>query len=857
LRRGRTGIWYITYGNRGSVDVPLPLLKFTVPGAEEMYFLDSPANLADSFVLLALDDDALLPTLAPGHETTLAVTALPDASRAFVDARLELIPGDAAAVDDTPLSWDDIPVPPGVDPAAWQVHLDDLAERLGHTVGEYYALLMEDLEDLRTFRFAYAYMANVDGGWVFGSLPEGAVALTLDINTSGGANAGELPPASYPPDGGASAYPDGISRTYFVLIADADYKLEPRQGYVSNAEYATTFFNVQTYILKNLRPDPDRYQYYYDSMWWGDEENPDQVLTRITDLAGLLDGDDELVIWYVGHGDYAEQGKELSGRLHLQTGPITPEAMQTAIAQVGAYKTFLVLDTCWARAFANNVNPPNTKMVKFSATGDEEQHVSFMKESGTIFSTALKQSLREGASLQEAFSQANKESRRRWRDGHQEPSLDYDQNDQAIKDQLQTNPWQDPSGFYGYFPGWLGGNPHFELCHSPCFMRSLLVGSVDPNDKVGPVGGSAEGHVGSDQVLAYTVRFENQASATAPAQEVVVTDALDPDLDLSTLELTAIGFNDVVLQVPPGLDHFAAEVQVSSDPNPVRVRAALDVATGVISWTMTSVDPTTGGLPEDPWAGFLPPNDATGRGEGFVSFVVRPQSGLPDGTVVANQASIVFDVNDPIWTNVVTNTLDGSAPTSSVDALLATSPPVFTVSWSGEDAGGAGIAAYDIFVSTDGGPFAVWQSAITATQAIFTGTAGTSYGFYSVAYDGVGNRQATPAGAQATTTVLAVPGVPVLLAPPSGTVTSTQTLTFTWRAGSGAAPEGYNLALDGTVITTTATSWPTSLALGTYTWTARAFNASGVSAWVSPGWRVEVISSDYRIYLPLVLRRAP
>jgi hypothetical protein len=138
---------------------------------------------------------------------------------------------------------------------------------------------------------------------------------------------------------------------------------------------------------------------------------------------------------------------------------------------------------------------------------------------------------------------------------------------------------------------------------------------------------------------------------------VVITDELDTDLDLSTLQLTAIGFNDVVLDVPPGLDHFEGDVQVHSDPNPVRVLASLHPVTRIITWTLTSEDPVTGDLPEDPLAGFLPPNDDQAYGEGFVSFIVRPLVGLPDGTQITNQARIMLDVNPPIDTNVVTNTL--------------------------------------------------------------------------------------------------------------------------------------------------------------------------------------------------------
>jgi hypothetical protein len=218
-----------------------------------------------------------------------------------------------------------------------------------------------------------------------------------------------------------------------------------------------------------------------------------------------------------------------------------------------------------------------------------------------------------------------------------------------------------------------------------------------------------------------------------------------------------------VIEIPPGLDRYQTTAQVETDPNPVQVTVALSQETGVLNCTLESVDPVTGGLPEDPLAGFLPPNDDQHSGEGYVVFSIRPEEGLDNGTVIRNRASIVFDVNDPIITNEVINTIDDMAPTSSVSALPAESSSPVTVSWSGTDGSGSGVAFYDLYVSTDGGSFVLWQSGIAAIQASFTGTVGSTYGFYTVAIDNVGHRQSTPAGAQATVTIEGTIYLPVVL----------------------------------------------------------------------------------------------
>jgi hypothetical protein len=239
-----------------------------------------------------------------------------------------------------------------------------------------------------------------------------------------------------------------------------------------------------------------------------------------------------------------------------------------------------------------------------------------------------------------------------------------------------------------------------------------------------------------------------------PAQTVVVTDQLSADLDWSTFELEAIGFNNTVIHIPPGRMIYETIATVATDPNRVAVSGELNPESGLITWRMQSFDDQTGLLPEDPWAGFLPVNDETRAGEGYVTFAISPKPSLQDATEIYNQASIVFDVNDPILTNVVTNTIDDNLPTSSVNPLPAESESPLTVSWSGDDGSGSGIAFYDVYLSTDGGWFLAWQSGITETQTVFSGTVGSSYGFNCVAVDNVGHRESTPAAAQATVTII-------------------------------------------------------------------------------------------------------
>ncbi len=103
-------------------------------------------------------------------------------------------------------------------------------------------------------------------------------------------------------------------------------------------------------------------------------------------------------------------------------------------------------------------------------------------------------------------------------------------------------------------------------------------------------------------------------------------------------------------------------------------------------------------------------------------------------------------------------------PTSNVAALPATTTTAsFTVSWSGSDGQGPGIASYNIYVSDNAGAYTLWQAGTTKTSATYTGQVGHTYGFYSVATDLLGLVQPTPASAQATTKVaLTQPPLPLV-----------------------------------------------------------------------------------------------
>ena len=329
------------------------------------------------------------------------------------------------------------------------------------------------------------------------------------------------------------------------------------------------------------------------------------------------------------------------------------------------------------------------------------------------------------------------------------------------------------------------------------------VGSFDPNQKLPGNGFGPQAFVAGNAATPYRIDFENYETATAPAQYVTVSDFLSADFDWNTFRLTEIGWGDIRLTVPPNSQSYRTTVRMMLDGKAfdVLVEAGIRTATGEVYASFQSLDPASQ-LPPDVLTGFLPAEDGTGRGMGHVSYTVRPKAALPTGTEIRNVALISFDQQLAIATDQVDPldptqgidtdkqariTIDAAPPTSAVAVLPATTATAaFTVAWSGsDDAGGSGVAGYDVYVSTNNGPYTRWLTNTPDTSATFTGQDGHTYRFYSVATDNTGQRQPTPSAAQATTTVhieaptSAVAALPVF--------TTTAAFTVSWSGSVGAS----------------------------------------------------------------------
>ena len=89
-------------------------------------------------------------------------------------------------------------------------------------------------------------------------------------------------------------------------------------------------------------------------------------------------------------------------------------------------------------------------------------------------------------------------------------------------------------------------------------------------------------------------------------------------------------------------------------------------------------------------------------------------------------------------------------------------------------------------------------------------------------------------GKRDRTALPAVLGVPIPVSPYDGSSQESRSVTFSWRAGQGAVPAGYNLVVDSIPYSTAATNMELSLNVGTHTWQVQAISPGRSSEFSVP-----------------------
>lgn len=282
-----------------------------------------------------------------------------------------------------------------------------------------------------------------------------------------------------------------------------------------------------------------------------------------------------------------------------------------------------------------------------------------------------------------------------------------------------------------------------------------FVKSLDPNEIVGPEGVTDAQLVQKDEVLQYTIFFENVSTAGAPARFVAINNPLPDGLRPQSFRLISYGFGDTILYLPETNSvNQTIHLDKRYNNQHLNLVAGIDVISNTAFWRFTTIDARTGNMVVSPFDGFLPPNDSTQIGQGFVTYEIEIDGNTAAGTEINNSADIIFDQNAVIPTNVWSNIVMSSSAESEVEDLPAESPSEFKVNWTGTSGtNGSGIQNIDVYVSKDAGEYALWLQADQPGSASFLGEAGSTYRFYSQLTTLDGKVEYAPTMADAVTTV--------------------------------------------------------------------------------------------------------
>ena len=268
--------------------------------------------------------------------------------------------------------------------------------------------------------------------------------------------------------------------------------------------------------------------------------------------------------------------------------------------------------------------------------------------------------------------------------------------------------------------------------------------AVDPNEIFGPDGFGDEKMIAATQSISYTITFENDPEfATAPASRVEIEYPIPAEQRLASFRLGDFGFGQFVFTVPNNTSSYYQRLDVSDSLGVwVDVTAGIDVIHNKAFWIFQSIDPATGSEPQNSQLGFLLVNDDEGRGEGYVNYYISPADGLQTGDTTSAVATIVFDDNAPIATNVWTNMFDAAAPTSTIAStnIIETDSTNCIISFSSQDdMNGSGVHSIELFVSVNGAQYVSAGSYAYEAEVSYPLMNGLYYEFISIATDNVGN----------------------------------------------------------------------------------------------------------------------
>ncbi|HUB24490.1 MAG TPA: CARDB domain-containing protein, partial [Tepidisphaeraceae bacterium] len=259
----------------------------------------------------------------------------------------------------------------------------------------------------------------------------------------------------------------------------------------------------------------------------------------------------------------------------------------------------------------------------------------------------------------------------------------------------------------------------------------------------GPSGYGSDNFVPLETPLPYSISFQSPAGSAGAQSQIQILEQLDPNLDVRTFELSDIVLDGITIPLPSNQGSFTGTIDLTKQLGFILdVTAGVDVNTGIATWDLQAIDPSTG-LPVATSALDILPEG----GSGEVGYTIQPLSTTTTGTTISAAARVIYDQDMPQDTNTVTATVDADVPSTSFQVSDLGNGQYF-ISWQAtEGSDGPGIANSDVYVSIDGVSYQVVDQYDDSGSFTYTAPPGTTpQGFVVISADNAGNVEPAPAG---------------------------------------------------------------------------------------------------------------
>lgn len=236
------------------------------------------------------------------------------------------------------------------------------------------------------------------------------------------------------------------------------------------------------------------------------------------------------------------------------------------------------------------------------------------------------------------------------------------------------------------------------------FYQSLLIKkrySFDPNEKTTNLGYGEEHYINKNDFITYRINFENKSSSTAPAYRIVIIDTLSEFLDPNSVQFISTSHKD---------EKYKWNISQNGR---------------ILKWQIDSIE--------------LPPNVHPPEGEGYVEFIVKPIDKIPNNTIITNKATITFDLNSPLTTNLVTNRIDLKPPQTKLFYYI-TENQKFAVIKKLVDEKESGCAITNLYISDNNSSYSYFCS-FTNDSIIVNLDSLNNFDIFAISVDYVGNAE--------------------------------------------------------------------------------------------------------------------